>query len=68
MQHLCTHKMHRVPFPAVRDRLVGLAPGSANVLIMQDIPLREGYYDALFIIDHASKMSFVLPLTLYQLM
>ena len=55
-------KMHRVLFPAVRDRLVGLLPGSyvsADVLIMQNIPSREGYCYVLFLIDHASKMSFV---------
>ena len=59
-------KMHRVSFPAVRDRLVGLLPGSyvfADVLIMQNIPSREGYCYVLFLIDHASKISFVLPLT-----
>ena len=39
-------KMLRVFFPAVRDRLVGLLPGSyvsADVLITQNIPSREGY-------------------------
>ena len=58
--------MHRVSFPAVRDRLVGLLPGSyvsADVLIMQNIPSREGYYYVLFLIDHAPKKSFVFPLT-----
>ena len=59
-------KMHPVSYPAVRDRLVGLLPGSyvsADVLIMQNIPSREGYCYVLFLIDHASKMSFVFPLT-----
>jgi hypothetical protein len=39
-------KMHRVSFLAVRDRMAGLTPGaymSADVLIMQNIPSREGY-------------------------
>ena len=59
-------KMNRVSFPAVRDRLVGLLPGSyvsADVLIMQNIPSCKGYCYVLFLIDHASKMSFVFPLT-----
>ena len=58
-------KMHRVSFPAVRDRMAGLTPGaymSADVLIMQNIPSREGYRYVLFIVDHASKMSWVFPL------
>ena len=39
-------KMHQISFPPVRDRLEGLSPGarmSADVLIMQNIPSREGY-------------------------
>ena len=58
-------KMHRVSFPAVRDRMAGLTPGaymSADVLIMQNIPSREGYRYVLFIVDHASKMCWVFPL------
>ena len=38
-------KMHQIAFPPVRDRLEGLSPGarmSAGVLIMQNIPSREG--------------------------
>ena len=38
-------KCIRSPFPPVRDRLEGLSPGarmSADVLIMQNIPSREG--------------------------
>jgi len=59
-------KMHRISFPAVRDRLAGLTPGSyvsADILIMQNIPSREGYRYALFLVDHASKLSFIFPLT-----
>ena len=58
-------RMHRVSFPAVRDRMAGLTPGaymSADVLIMQNIPSREGYRYVLFIVDHASKMCWVFPL------
>ena len=47
-------RMHRVSFPAVRDRMAGLTPGaymSADVLIMQNIPSREGYRNVLFIVD-----------------
>jgi hypothetical protein len=58
-------KMHRVSFPAVRDRMAGLTPGaymSADVLIMHNIPSREGHHNVLFIVDHASKMSWVFPL------
>ena len=58
--------MRRFFSPAVRDRLVGLLHGSyvsADVLIMQNIPSCEGYCYVLFLIDHASKMSFVFPLT-----
>ena len=58
-------KMHKISFPAVRDRLSGLFPGaymSADVLIMQNIPSREGYCYVLFIVDHASKMSWVFPM------
>ena len=58
-------KMHRVSFPAVRDRLVGLTPGayvSADILIMQNIPSREGYKYAFFCSDHVSKLSFIYPL------
>ena len=58
-------KMHKISFPAVRDRMVGLVPGaymSADVLIMQNIPSREGYQYVLFIVDHCSKMCWVFPL------
>jgi hypothetical protein len=58
-------KMHKISFPAVRDRLAGLIPGaymSADVLIMQNIPSREGYRYVLFIVDHASKLCWVFPL------
>jgi hypothetical protein len=58
-------KAHKTSFPAVRDRMEGLVPGaymSADVLIMQNIPSREGYKYVLFIIDHASKKSWVFPL------
>ena len=57
--------MHRISFPAVRERLEGLIPGaymSADILIMQNIPSREGYHYVLFIIDHSSKMCWVFPL------
>ena len=52
-------KMHQISFPPVRDRLEGLSPGarmSADVLIMQDIPSRQGYQYVFFIVDHATKM------------
>ena len=58
-------KMHRISFPAVRERMDGLTPGaymSADVLIMQNIPSWEGYRYVLFIVDHASKMCWVFPL------
>ena len=58
-------KMHKISFPAVRDRVVGLVPGaymSAYILIMKNIPSREGYQYVLFIVDHSSKMSWVFPL------
>ena len=51
--------MHQISFPPVRDRLEGLSPGarmSADVLIMQNIPSREGYQYVFFIVDHATKM------------
>ena len=35
---------------------------SANVLIMQNIPSREGYQYVFFIVDHATKMCWVYPL------
>ena len=38
--------MHKISFPAVRARLVGLVPSaymSADVLVVQNIPSREGY-------------------------
>ena len=57
--------MHKISFPAVRDRVVGLVPGaymSADILIMKNIPSREGYQYVLFIVDHSSKMSWVFPL------
>ena len=49
-------KMHQISFPPVGDRLEGLSPGarmSADVLIMQNIPSREGYRCVLFIVDHS---------------
>ena len=52
-------------FPPVRDRLEGLSPGarmSADVLIMQNNPSREGYQYVFFIVDHATKMCWVYPL------
>ena len=52
-------------FPPVRDRLEGISPGarmSADVLIMQNIPSREGYQYVFFIVDHATKMCWVCPL------
>lgn len=58
-------KMHKISFPAVRDRLAGLTPGSymsADILIMQNIPSREGYRYVFFILDHASKTCWVFPL------
>jgi hypothetical protein len=58
--------MHKISFSAVRDRMVGLVPGaymSADVLIMQNIPSREGYQQyVLFIVDHCSKMCWVFQL------
>jgi hypothetical protein len=57
--------MHKISFPAVRDRMVGLVPGaymSADVLIMQNIPSQEGYQHVLFIVDHCFKMCWVFPL------
>ena len=44
---------------------MGLVPGaymSANVLVMQNIPSGEGYRYVFFIVDHASKMSWVYSL------
>ena len=58
-------KMHQISLPPVRDRLEGLSPGarmSADVLIMQNIPSREGYQYVFFIVDHATKMCWVCPL------
>ena len=59
-------KMHQISFPPVRDRLEGLPPGarmSADVLlIMQNIPSREGCQYVFFIVDHATKMRWVYPL------
>ena len=46
------------------DRLVGLVPCaymSADVLVMQNIPSREGYRYVFFIVDHASKMCWAYP-------
>ena len=57
--------MHQISFPPVRDRLEGLSPGarvSADVLIMQNIPSREGYQYVFFIVDHAMKMCWMYPL------
>jgi hypothetical protein len=57
--------MHKLSFPTVRDRMVGSVPGaymSADVLIMQNIPSREGYQHVLFIVDHCFKMCWVFPL------
>ena len=57
--------MHQISFPPMRDRQEGLSPGarmSANVLIMQNIPSREGYQYVFFIVDHATKMCWVYPL------
>jgi hypothetical protein len=59
-------KSTRASFPCVRDRLLGLRPGdhmSADVLIMLNIPSRDGYSYVLLITDHATKMSWVYPLT-----
>lgn len=58
-------KAHKISFPAVRDRMEGLVPGaymSADVLIMQNIPSREGYAYVFFIVDHGSKKSWAYPL------
>ena len=58
-------KMHQISFPPVRDRLEGLSPGarkSADVLIMQNIPFREGYQYVFFIVDHATKMRWAFSL------
>ena len=58
-------KMHQISFPPVSDRLGGLSPSarmSADVLIMQNIPSREGYQYVFFIVDHATKMCWVYPL------
>jgi hypothetical protein len=49
----------------VLDRLIGISPGdyvSADILVMLNIPSREGYRYALHAIDHASKFSWVYPL------
>ena len=57
--------MHQISFPPVRDRLEGLSPGarmSADVLIMQNIPSREGYQYVFFIVDDATKICWVYSL------
>ena len=57
--------MHLISFPSVRDRLEGLSPGArmpADVLIMQNIPSREGYQYVFFTVDHATKMCWVYPM------
>ena len=48
-------RMHQISFPPVRNRREGyiLVRVSANVLIMQNIPSREGYQYVFFIVDHA---------------
>ena len=54
--------MHQISFPPVRDCLEELSPGvhmSADVLIMQNIPSREGYQCVFFIVDNATKMCWV---------
>jgi hypothetical protein len=59
-------KMHKISFPAVRDRLKGLSPGdymSSDILIFNNIPSREGYLYVFFIVDHASKRNWVFPMT-----
>jgi hypothetical protein len=58
-------KMHRISFPSVRDRLVGLSPGdymSADILIMNNIPSREGYKYVFFVVDHSSKTCWGYPM------
>ena len=55
-------KMHQISIPPVRDRLEGLSSGahmSADVLIMQNIPSREGYQYVFFIVDHVTKLCWV---------
>jgi transposase InsO family protein len=59
-------KIARISFPRVCDCwLTGVSVGdyvSADILVMLNIPSREGYRYALHTIDHASKTSWVYPL------
>ena len=54
-----------ISFSAVRDCLECLSPDarvSADVLIMQNIPCCKGCHYVFFIVDHATKMCWVLLL------
>ena len=57
--------MHQISFPAVRDCLECLSPDarmSADELIMQNIPCCKGCHYVFVIVDHATKMCWVLLL------